>query len=295
MLSLNRRQFLATSAGLAAGATAAVAHEGIHSVVQGVQIGVQSYSFRDRPIDQAVAAMHKLGLGECEMWSGHMERVEGKQQGAEGKRMSREELRDWRLKADLAEFEKVGKLFKDEGIELYAYNYSFREDFTDPEIERGFEMAKALGAKVITASGNVSVSQRVDKAAQRHKMRVGMHNHSKIRENEFATPDDFERAMKGTRYIAINLDIGHFFGAGFDPVDYLKKHHSDIVTLHIKDKNKADENMPFGEGATPIAECLHVLRDKKYRIPANIEYEYKGGDTVEEVGRCFEYLKKSLA
>lgn len=285
---LDRRQFLAASAGLVAGAGALSAHEGIHSVVQGVQLGAQSYSFRDRPIDEAVAAMKKIGLGECEMWSGHLERVEGK-------RMTREELRDWRLKTDLAELEKVAEMFHEAGVELYAYNYSFRDDFTDAEIERGFEMAKALGAKVITASATVSVAQRVDKAAQKHKMRVGMHNHSHIRENEFATPDDFAKAMKGTRYIAINLDIGHFFGAGFDPVDFLKKHHDDIVTLHIKDKTKEDENMPFGEGQTPIAECLHVLRDNKYRIPANIEYEYKGEDTVEEVGRCFDYLKKALA
>jgi sugar phosphate isomerase/epimerase len=288
MSMLDRRQFLAASAGLVAGAGALSAHEGIHSVVQGVQLGAQSYSFRDRPIDEAVAAMKKIGLGECEMWSGHLERVEGK-------RMTREELRDWRLKTDLAELEKVAEMFHEAGVELYAYNYSFRDDFTDAEIERGFEMAKALGAKVITASATVSVAQRVDKAAQKHKMRVGMHNHSHIRENEFATPDDFAKAMKGTRYIAINLDIGHFFGAGFDPVDFLKKHHDDIVTLHIKDKTKEDENMPFGEGQTPIAECLHVLRDNKYRIPANIEYEYKGEDTVEEVGRCFDYLKKALA
>jgi sugar phosphate isomerase/epimerase len=287
MSKLNRRQFLGASFGLVAGAGALAAHEGIHSIFQGVQIGAQSYSFRDRPLEEAVEAMHKIGLGECEMWSGHMERAAGK--------MSREELRNWRLKVDLAEFEKAGKLFHDEGIELYAYNYSFRDDFTDAEIERGFEMAKALGAKVITASANVSVAPRVDKAAQKHKMRVGMHNHSHIRENEFATPDDFARAMKGTRYIAINLDIGHFFGAGFDPVAFLKKHHEDIVTLHVKDKTKEDVNMPFGQGQTPIAECLHVLRDKKYRIPANIEYEYKGGDTVVEVTRCFEYLKKSLA
>jgi sugar phosphate isomerase/epimerase len=282
-----RRQFLATSAGIAAASSALRAHEGIHSIFQGVQIGAQSYSFRDRPLEEAVEAMHNIGLGECELWSGHMERTDGK-------RMSREELRDWRLNVDLAEFENVAKLFHEEGVELYAYNYSFREDFTDAEIERGFEMAKALGAQVITASGNVSVAKRVDKAAQKYKMRVGMHNHSHIRENEFATAEDFARAMKGTKYIAINLDIGHFFGAGFDPVDFLKKHHDDIVTIHVKDKNKDDVNMVFGEGATPIVECLHVLRDNKYRIPANIEYEYKGGDPVVEVTRCFEFMKKAL-
>ncbi len=284
MSSLNRRQFLAASAS----ASALLAHDGIHSIFQGVQIGAQSYSFRDRPVDQAVQAMREIGLGECEMWSGHMERPGGK-------RMPREELRDWRLGVDLAEYEKVGAMFHEAGIDLYAFNYSIRDDFTDAEIERGFEMAKALGAQVITASSNVSVAKRIDKVARKHKIRVGMHNHSRIRDNEFATPDDFERAMKGTKYIAVNLDIGHFFGAGFDPVDYLRKRHDDIVTLHVKDKSKDDVNKVFGQGDTPIVECLHLLRDKRYRIPANIEYEYKGEDTVAEVTRCFDYMKKALS
>ena len=283
---LNRRQFLGSAAGLAA-ATALPAHEGIHSIYRGVLLGSQSYSFRDRDILEALKAYKEIGLGECEMWSGHMERTDGK-------RMSREELRDWRLKVDLAEFEKVGHAFHEAGVELYAFNYSIRADFTDPEIERGFEMAKALGSKAITSSANVSVSQRVDKIAKKHDMRVGMHNHSHIRDDEFATPENFASAMKGTSHIAINLDIGHFFGAGFDPVDFLKKHHDEIVTIHIKDKSKDDVNMPFGEGDTPIVECLRLMRDKKYKIPANIEYEYKGADTVAEVRKCFEYCKKAL-
>ena len=102
------------------------------------------------------------------------------------------------------------------------------------------------------------------------------------------------KAMKGASHIASNLDIGRFFGAGFDPVAYIGKHHKDIVTLHIKDKSKDDVNMPFGQGATPIVECLRLLRDKKYKIPANIEYEYKGEDTVAEVRKCFEYCKKAV-
>lgn len=283
---IHRRQFLASAAGLAA-ASVLPAHEGIHSIFRGVLIGSQSYSFRDRDIFDAIKAYKQLGIGECEMWSGHMERPGGK-------RLSREELRDWRLSVDLSEFEKVGEAFHEAGVELYAFNYSFRADFTEPEIERGFEMAKALGAKVITASANVSVAKRVDKAAKKHKMRVGMHNHSHIRDDEFATPENFATAMKGTSYIAINLDIGHFFGAGFDPVSYLEQHHDDIVTIHVKDKSKDDVNMPFGQGDTPIVECLRLMRDKKYKIPANIEYEYKGEDTIAEVRKCFEYCKKAV-
>ena len=54
----------------------------------------------------------------------------------------------------------------DAGINLYAYNYSFRDDFTDGEIKRGFEMAKALGAKVITASSTVSCVEARGVASQ---------------------------------------------------------------------------------------------------------------------------------
>lgn len=45
----------------------------IDSKVAGVQLGAQSYSFRDMPLDAAIAAMAEIGLGECELWSGHVE------------------------------------------------------------------------------------------------------------------------------------------------------------------------------------------------------------------------------
>ena len=92
------------------------------------------------------------------------------------------------------------------------------------------------------------------------------------------------------------VDIGHFVAAGFDPVDFLKTHHDRILTLHIKDRKKDQgPNVPFGQGDTPIKEVLQLLKTNKYKIPANIEYEYKGGDTVEEVRKCYEYCKNALA
>jgi sugar phosphate isomerase/epimerase len=259
----------------------------IDSRVAGVQIGVQSYSFRDRSLDQAIEAIKQVGLGVVELWQGHVE----------PQKIPREDIRKWRLETPLSHFEGVRKKFDAAGIELFAYNYSFKDDFTDAEIERGFQMAKAMGVKIITASANVTTSARIDPFAARNRIKVGMHNHSRIVPNEFARPEDFAEAMKGrSEYIAINLDIGHFTAANFDPVEYLGKHHARIVTLHLKDR-KRDQgaNVPFGEGDTKIREVLHLLRDKRWKIPANIEYEYKGEDTVAEVRKCFEYCKKALA
>jgi sugar phosphate isomerase/epimerase len=279
-MSLTRREF--TSLAL----PAALAAAKINPVHHGVKLGVQSYSFRDRKLDAALEAMKQIGIGSVEMFSGHVE-----------PQMKRDELRKWRTSASLDEFKNVRKQYDAAGIELYAYNYSFREDFTDEEIDRGFVMAKALGVKVITASSNVTTAKRIDPFARKHKIRVGMHNHSNLRPNEFARPEDFEEAMKGnSEYICVNLDIGHFTAAGFDAVDYLSKHHERIVTLHIKDRKKNQgANVPFGEGDTPIKQVLQHLKQHKLKIPANIEYEYKGADTVAEVRKCLDYCKAALA
>jgi sugar phosphate isomerase/epimerase len=182
-------------------------------------------------------------------------------------------------------------------VELYAYNYSFRDDFTDEEIARGFEMANALGVKYLTASSTLTAVKKVAPFAEKARIVVAMHGHSSLKNpNEFAKPESFAEAMKMSEWFAVNLDIGHFVAAGYDPVEYIRQHHSKIVTLHIKDRKKNQgDNVPFGQGDTPIKEVLQLLKAKKYKIPANIEYEYQGADTVAEVKNCFNYCKQALA
>jgi sugar phosphate isomerase/epimerase len=281
---LSRRDFhrLALAAVPAAAASAKP-----NSKIHGVQIGAQSYSFRDRSLDEAIKGMVEVGLSECELWSGHVE----------PEKAGRAALREWRTTVPMDVYKGVRKKFDDAGILLYAYNYSFRDDFTDAEIERGFEMAHALGVIRLTASSTVPCAKRVDPFAAKHKIYVGMHGHDSTKPGEFATPKSFEDAMAGSsKYIAINLDIGHFTAAGFDAVDYLKKQHKHIVTLHIKDRKKDHgANLPLGEGDTPIKEVLQTLKEHRWDIPANIEYEYKGADTIEEVKKCYEYCKAALA
>jgi sugar phosphate isomerase/epimerase len=263
--------------------------ERIDSVVRGVEIGAQSYSFRDRDLASCIEAFRTVGLGECELWQGHVE----------PKGMRWEELRKRRLSVPLSHFHEIREQFDRAGVLVYAYNYSFRKTMVDEEIERGFEMAKALGVENITASANVSTARRVDKYAQKYKIRVGFHGHDQTSNpDEFSTAETFARAMQGaSKYIGVNLDIGHFVAAGGDPVDYIRQHHDRIVTLHLKDRKKNHgANLPFGEGDTPIVAVLQLLRDKGWKIPANIEYEYgkRGMDTIAEVKKCYDYCRRAL-
>ena len=272
---LNRREFMAASA------VGLLALQRRHPVT----LGVQSYSFRDRSLADAIAGMQTLGLRSCELWQSHIET------GI----MSREERRKWRETVGLDHFHRVRERFAKASIALSAYNISFRDDFSDAEIERGFEMAAALGAPVITSSSNIKTVARVTPVAARRKMLVGVHNHSRIDPNEFATAKSLTDALQASPFIAVNLDIGHFTAANEDAVAFLQQHHARIVTLHLKDR-KRDQgaNVAFGEGDSPISKVLSLLQQNGWPIPANIEYEYNGGDTVQEVGRCLDYCRKAL-
>jgi sugar phosphate isomerase/epimerase len=282
---------MAGAAGLMVSRRSALGAAKIDSVVRGVALGAQSYSFRDRDLDACIEGYRTVGLGESELWQGHVE----------PQKMKWAELKKWRLETPLSFFEDVRKKFDAAGVHIHAYNYSFRKEMSEEEIDRGFEMAKALGVGMITASANVSVAARVDKHAAKHKIRVGFHGHDQTdKPDEFSTPETFARAMQGaSEYICINLDIGHFTAAGGDPVEYIKEHHDRIVTLHIKDRKKNHgANLPFGEGETPIGPVLRLLRDQRWKINANIEYEYgeeiKGLDTLAEVKKCYDYCRKAL-
>ncbi len=134
--------------------------------------------------------------------------------------------------------------------------------------------------------------------ADKHKMMWGAHGHDNTTDpDEFSTPESFATAMSYGKYMGVNLDIGHFFAANYDPVAYIKEHHARITNLHLKDRKKDHgPNVPWGQGDTPIKEVLLLLKKEKYPLPANIEYEYKGTDgTVIEVSKCVEFCKKALS
>jgi len=265
------------------------------SKIHGVQIGAQSYSFRDRPLDEAIKGMLEVGLSECELWSGHVEPKEEK--GAAG----RDALKKWRTTVSMDVFKDVRKKFKDAGILLYAYNYSFRDEFSDEEIQRGFDMAHALGVTRLTASSTVTCAKRVDPFAAKAKVFVGMHGHDNMKPGEFNLPASFEEAMNGSsKYIGINLDIGHFTAAGYDAVAFIKEHHDRITNLHVKDRKKdhGPNVAVWGTGDTPIKGVMQLLKAEKYRFPANLELEYpipEGSDIITEAKKCLAYVKSCLA
>ena len=281
-----RREFTAGMAAAAAGLAIARRAEAKQrmkpSVFGGIQVGVQSYTFRAFDIDRMIAAMTSIGLTSVELWDGHLDPAKTTEDG----------------------FKAVRRKLNDAGIAVSAYCVNFEPDASDDLLERSFRGAKLLGTSVMTSSTEQPIIPRLEKWCVKHQVRMGLHNHwlgdswfKGDKSINFEGPADFARAVEGrSELLGINLDIGHFSASSHDPVAYFRAHHGRIYSLHIKDRDKDAEHTyrKFGEGATPIAEVLRLARDLKFRYAANLEYEMDEKDPTEGVRHAFEYTKKIL-
>jgi hypothetical protein len=327
-MRVTRRSFVGlAAAGLSSTSLIARAAQRDNSVIGGVRIGVQTYSFRDMlgtpgdMVDKMIAAMQRLGLTECEMFEPCLQppelsadaawrMVAGKPTQASllGRPPTKgpdtaalahlESVRQWRLGEGLEQVRAAGAKFKKAGIRIFAFNYTLKDSSTDAEIERGLEMTEALDTHIMTASTTLTMAKRSVPFFQKRNLILALHGHSNLDDpNQFATPDSFERGLAMSPLYRVNLDIGHFSAAGFDSVGFIRAHHEKITNLHLKDRKSHDgPNEPFGHGDTPIKPVLQLLKHEGYRFPADIEYEYAGpGSSVEEVGKCLDYVRAALA
>lgn len=332
----SRRSFLtkaslATGAllsGNAFGAPAYIANLGKpNSKINGVQVGVITYSFRSLEQDAESVLQHCLeaGISAIELMGNTAESFAGapenpnprrwrpnrksadqeltpeqKKEMAERQRAQiahAQKLAEWRASTPLDKFEKLRKMYADAGVSIYAWKPSaLRINNTDAEIDYAMRVAKVLGASHVTVEipGDPAHSLRLGKIADKHKVFVGYHGHLQ------QTYTVWDEAISQSDYNALNADIGHYVAAGFDPLPLITDKHDKIKSIHLKDrKNKENgqKNMPWGEGDTPIAEALQLMRNQKYVFPGSIELEYEipeGSDAVKEVRRCFEYCRRAL-
>jgi sugar phosphate isomerase/epimerase len=310
-----RRQF----AQLALGGVAATAFRGsrlsaaIDPTINGVKVGAITYCFRSIPrptegdyMDTLIDAYKQTRIGLAELES---VRVEPPLGSAGGGRMpvpvtpeylaNRRKLREWRITVPMNRFREIRTKFANAGISLFSYVVTFVDDHTDEEIERTFEAAKTLGVRVIgTNQTQTSMAWRLKPFAERHNVALGWHNHANVADiREVASLDSFARLFAVSRQFKANLDIGHFVAGNNDAIAFLREHHDRITHLHLKDRKRDNgQNQPWGQGDTPVAAVLQLMKREKYPFPAMIEYEYMSQEpAVAEVQKCLQFIRTATA
>lgn len=324
--ALSRRQFIGRTAaamtGMAFaynttsfGAPAIIKNLGKpNSKFNGVQIGAITYSFRSLPgnaeqilkycIDCNISAIELMGT-TAEAFAGAPNmNTEPAMPGAQRQQLSQEEqtakakqIADWRSTVSMDKFIQLKKMYKDAGVSIYAWKPSaLSEKNSDAEIDYALRVAKVLGASHVTVEipNDAAHSKRLGMIADKHKIAVAYHGHLQ------QTITSWDEALSQAKYNGLNCDVGHYVAAGFDPIPLLESKHEHIYSMHLKDrKSKANggDNMPWGQGDTPITEILQLMRKNKYKFPATVEMEYavpQGSHAIKEVAKCVEFCRVAL-
>lgn len=309
-----------------------------NSQFHGVQIGVITYSFRalKSSAEETLKYCVDCGISGIELMSNVAEGFAGAPAAAargfgpppggprpgggggrakmqptpemlEARKKAAEEVTKWRTSVSMDKFKEFRRMYEDAGVKIYAFKLPPTKEMSDAEYEYIWNVAQTVGASHITMElpTDWELTQRVGEFAAKRKLAIAFHTHGQGADTQF------DKALAISKYTAINFDVGHFWGVnGLSPVPVLEKYHDRIASLHLKDRKgpKAaaenrgpgggGPNMPWGEGETPLKEILQLLKKKKYKIPASIEYEYdtpQGSDELTEIKKCVEYCKKALA
>jgi sugar phosphate isomerase/epimerase len=311
-----RLSILATAAAMLMTSSAAQAQEPINSNYGGVQIGAITYSFRSiREVDAVLQACVDAGLSSVELMGTGIEEYLGAprnplpRQRVRAEDKSDEEkaalvkyeadLKEWRFSDQTMEdYVALRKKFNDAGVNIHIYKWTAGR--SAEELDYSFKVAKALGAIGITDEIGEESCTNLGAAAERAGMVAIFHNHFQYAQEDF----DVDHLLSLSPANRLNFDIGHYFGStGKDPVAFIEKYHAQIASIHVKDKtakdnpDKANFNMPFGEGETPVIEVLQLIQKNNWPIYCDIELEYnipEGSDPVKETANCREYCRKAL-
>jgi sugar phosphate isomerase/epimerase len=285
----------------------------------GVQIGVITYSWRSMPGTAAdiIKYCTEGGISSLELMGNVVEEYAGipampprPKRGVEQTDEQKEayiEARDkaivaqkeWRLSNNMEKYKELRKMFNDAGIQIPIVKFS-PSRWSDEEIDYAFKAAKVMGSQGITNEIGEEACKRLGKFAEKHDMYAIYHNHTQPGKPGFSFDDFLAHSPKNM----LNFDVGHYIGAtGKHPNEVIERLHDRIFSIHIKDKTSKtttppNTNRPWGNGDTPLADILNLIKEKKWPIYCDIELEYEvpaDSDAQKEIIKCVQYCKEILS
>lgn len=207
------------------------------------------------------------------------------------------EVRAWRLSAPTERLADLRRTYESAGVLIEILKVDGLYSIASEELDYFFQMAKALGARAISAElpDDAADTRRIGAFADKHQVFMAYHHHAQ------AGPADYERVFSEAKFNAANIDIGHWTAThNSSPLPFIRTHHARISHIHVKDRRfgtNGGANVPFGQGDTEIREILQAIRDNKWNIQATIEFEYpvpEGSDRVTEIRRSIEFCRDVL-
>lgn len=278
---MDRRRFMlgaALAMGVpAAGWTAAARGRQVRSLGpgpwRGLRVGMHTYTLRQFNLAQAAAMTRELGLEYIGLNPVHLAL----------------DARPGDLRAARASIEG-------EGLEIMAVGVvQFRPG--DPEPERIFDYARAMGMKTIVATPSVEMLDRLDPLVEEFGIKIAIHNHGPG--DKWPTPEKLLEAI-GDHHASIGacVDMGHYQRAGVDPARAVRLLKDRVYDVHLKDVDRADgrgASVVMGTGVVDVRATLEALIEIGFRGHVALEYEAEARNPMPGCRASLDYVRRCLA
>lgn len=245
----------------------------------GFNLGLQSYTLRDFPVDKALQEINKLGLHSVELFNAHFN----------------QKSTDSEIEAMKSRTAALGIKITGHGVNPFTKDHEANR--------RWFEFAKKAGIRNISADPTEDAFDSLDKLVAEYDIRIAIHNHGPgARYDKVA---DVLNAIKGHHpHIGACADLGHYIRSAEDPVRVINLLEGRLYGIHLKDfadQKSKTKGVILGKGHLDVVGVFKAL--KKVNFPADgclaLEYEENPKDPLAEVKECLavasEAAKKAQA
>ncbi len=239
-----------------------------------LQLGIQLYSLREFPVDQALEQAAKIGFKQVEFYSGMLP-VDS---SAETISRTRKRVND------------LGMTISSHGVNHIGADRKANENL--------FEFAKALGIKSITIDPDPDSFDQLDELVKAFDMRVAIHNHGP--NHRYNKVVDVLRAIeKHDQRIGACADLGHYIRSGEPPTEVIRLLKGRLYGIHLKDfatmEDKA-QGVILGRGHLNVDAVMDALVAVDFPADGalSLEYEENPKDPVADIQACFDIAEASL-
>lgn len=182
------------------------------------------------------------------------------------------------------------------GVKGYAVGPLYMN--TKDEVDKVFEYAKRVGVKTIVGVPTYDLLPYVSNKVKEYDMKYAIHLHGPDIDKFPDADDVWENVKDLDPRMGMCLDIGHDRRNGKDPVEDLKKYHTRVFDIHLKDVTGASKqgySVEVGRGILDIPGFVKMLREVKYSGVVSLEHERNMDDPFMGISESIGYFRGVIA
>lgn len=178
------------------------------------------------------------------------------------------------------------------GVEGYAVGPLYMK--SEAEIDKYFDYAKRVGVTTIVGVPEYDLLPYVDKKVKEYDFKYAIHLHGPDIDKFPDADDVWEHTKDLDPRIGMCLDIGHDTRNGKNPVADLKKYHTRVFDMHLKDVTGATKlgySVEVGRGIIDFPALVKMMRKVKYTGVISLEHERNMDNPFMGIAESIGYFR----